>query len=190
MARLKIDQDLSGKRVLDIGCSDGYYSFECEKRGAKVTAIDDFTSSPDKKGVNGFTIAAELLRSDAVHRNMSVYDVDKLEGEFDVILLINVLYHLRHPTLAVDKIAAKLVPGGKLYLKSYFHHDIRFRSFGFDLTKRPLARFYPGDELNNDPSNWWGFNRRGIEALLASAGFGQIHRTAQVGDRVYYRALI
>lgn len=188
MARLQVDQDLSGKSVLDIGCSDGYYTFECEKRGARVTAIDDFTSSPDREGINGFTIAAELLRSNAVHKNMSVYDIHGLEGEFDVVLLVNVLYHLRHPALAIDKIYSKLAPGGKLYLKSYFHQDIRFRSFGFDLSSRPLARFFPGAELNNDLSNWWGFNRSGIEALMSSAGFRTIERTAQVGDRVYYCA--
>ena len=32
--------DLSGRRVLDIGCSDGYFSFEAEKRGAQVVAMD------------------------------------------------------------------------------------------------------------------------------------------------------
>lgn len=41
LKRLELSDDLSGKRVLDIGAWDGFYSFECEKRGAKVLAIDN-----------------------------------------------------------------------------------------------------------------------------------------------------
>ncbi len=186
--RLRIESDLSGKAILDVGCSDGYYSFECEKRGALVTAIDNFTSSPDKEGVNGFSIASSLLNSKAKLIDMSVYDIDSLEEKFDIILLINVLYHLRHPALAIDKIYSKLASGGKLYLKSHFHQDIHFRSTGFDYNRKPMAVFYENDELNNDPSNWWGFNQRAIEALLRSAGFNHIKKTAQYRDRIYYCA--
>lgn len=188
MERLQIDKNLAGKRVLDIGCSDGYFSFACEQRGAKVTAIDNFTSSPSQDGTNGFTIAADLLGSSATLVEMSVYDIDLLEGEFETILLINVLYHLRHPALAIDKIYSKLTSGGKLYIKSHYHQDFRIGPFGFDITKKPFAKFYEGSELNNDPSNWWGLNRRCIEALLGSAGFMKITQTAQFRDRIYYNA--
>lgn len=188
IGRLQLDTDLTGKRVLDIGCSDGYFSFACEQRGAKVTAIDDFTSTPSQNGLNGFTIAAGLLGSSATLTEMSVYDIDSLEGEFDIILLINVLYHLRHPALAIDKIYSKLAVGGKLYVKSHFHQDFRLGSFGFDLTRKSFAKFYEGSELNNDPSNWWGLNRRCIEALLRSAGFKETQMTARFRDRIYYSA--
>ena len=186
--RLQIDPDLLGKRLLDIGCSDGYYSFACEQRGAQVTSIDDFTSTPNNEGVNGFSIAAELLDSKARFIDMSVYDIDSIEGEFDVILLINVLYHLRHPALAVDKIYSKMAVGGKLYLKTHFHQDIRFGAFGCDYNRQPIAKFYEGSELNNDPSNWWGLNKKCIEALLRSSGFTKITKTAKYRDRIYYCA--
>ena len=188
--RLAIPDDLSGKRVLDIGCSDGYFSFECERRGALVTAIDDFTSTPYNDGQHGFKIAAELLNSKARFVTLSVYDIDQLEEEYDVILLLNVLYHLRHPALALDLIYEKLAPGGLLLLKSYFHQDIRFKKlgFGFDLTKLPLGRFFESNELNNDPSNWWGLNWRCIEAMLRSAGYKNVTKTAQHMNRIYYSA--
>ncbi len=189
LKRLHLDTDLSGKSVLDIGCSDGYFSFVCERRGAQVTAIDNFTSSPIHGGIHGFKIAAELLDSKAKFINMSAYDIDSIEGNFDTILFLNVLYHLRHPALAIDKIYSKLTFGGKLYLKTYFHQDIRFRSVGFDLKRAPFARFYENNELNDDPSNWWGLNRRCIEALLRSAGFKQIKKTARYRDRIYYCAV-
>ena len=188
ITRLKIDSDLSGKSVWDIGCSDGYFSFACEQRGATVTAIDDFTSSPSRAGVNGFSIAAELLGSKVEFIEMSVYDIDRIERQFDVILLVNVLYHLRHPALALDKIYDRLAPGGKLHLKTYFHQDVRFRSLGFDLRRKPFARFIEGRELNDDPSNWWGLNSRCIEAMLRSAGFSGVKKTAKAGDRIYYVA--
>ncbi len=161
--------------MLDVGCSDGYFSFECENRGAKVTAIENFTSSPDNKGLNGFKIATDLLNSNAQFFNMSVYDLDQLDEDYDIVLFLNVLYHLRHPALALDKIYSKLLPGGKLLMKTYFHQDIRFRSIGFDYRQKPYARFFEGNELNNDPSNWWGLNRRCIEALLRSSGFLSPH---------------
>jgi tRNA (mo5U34)-methyltransferase len=186
MNRLHIDTDLSDKRVLDIGCSDGYFSFACEQRGAEVTAIDNFTSTPSQGGVNGFAIAADLLNSKATLINMSVYDIEELDGMYDTVLLINVLYHLRHPALAIDKIYSKLVPGGKLHIKSHFHQDFRLGSLGFDFNRKPIAKFYEGSELNNDPSNWWGLNRLCIEAMLRSAGFKNIKKTAQFRDRIYY----
>lgn len=188
LERLQLDSPMSGKSVLDIGCSDGYFSFACEQRGATVTAIDDFTSSPNNDGINGFSIAAELLGSNAKFVEMSVYDIDQLEQQFDVILLVNVLYHLRHPALALDKIYTKLAPGGTLHLKTYFHQDVRFRSAGFDFRRTPFARFFEDRELNNDPSNWWGLNSRCIEALLRSTGFTQIQKTARYRDRIYYLA--
>lgn len=188
LGRLQIDADLSGKRLLDIGCSDGYYSFACEQRGAQVTSIDNFTSTPNTDGVNGFSIAAELLNSKAQFMDMSVYDIEAIEGEFDIVLLINVLYHLRHPALAIDAIYSKMAKGGKLYLKTHYHQDIRVGPFGFNYRRQPMAKFYEGSELNNDPSNWWGLNRKCIEALLRSAGFSNIIKTATYRDRIYYCA--
>ena len=186
--RLQVDQILFGKSVLDIGCSDGYFSFECEKRGAEVTAIDDFTSTPDSEGVNGFTIAADLLQSKARLLNLSVYQIDELNQQYDVILLINVLYHLRHPALAIDKIYSALAPGGNLYIKTYFHQDFRLGPIGFDWYNRPLAKFFEKDELNGDPSNWWGLNRNCIVGLLRSAGFHKVEQTAIHRDRIYFKA--
>ncbi len=186
--RLALEIDLSNNKVLDIGCSDGYFSFECEARGAKVTAIENFTSTPDNNGISGFSIASDMLDSSVQFFNMSVYDLDQLHDNYDIILFLNVLYHLRHPTLALDKIYSKLRPGGKLLMKTYFHQDIRFRSIGFDYRWKPYARFFEGNELNNDPSNWWGLNRRCIEALLRSCGFQAIEKTGKYSDRLYYCA--
>src|SRR5262245_28109523 len=39
-ARFPIPADLEGRRVLDIGAWDGWFSFEAERRGAQVTSVD------------------------------------------------------------------------------------------------------------------------------------------------------
>ena len=88
----------SGKRVLDIGAYDGFFTFECERRGANVLAIDCPQAA-------GYPVASELVGSTAEFREMSVYDVlDESVGEFDIVLFLGVLYHLRHPLLALERI--------------------------------------------------------------------------------------
>lgn len=68
LQRLRLPTSLDGQRVLDIGCSDGLYSFEAERRGAhEVVAIDD-ESSLLAGGVNGFQTARALLNSKVGYR--------------------------------------------------------------------------------------------------------------------------
>ncbi len=187
LARLALPPDLSGKRVLDIGCSDGFYSFECEKLGAKVLSIDDFTSTPTNNGNDGFSIAKKLLNSKVAFRKMSVYELDPKDvGEFDVVLFLNVLYHLRHPLLALERIRKVTKFNGHLYLKSYFHQDIRFKRWGIDWSRGPTMKFFKGNELNNDPSNWWAPNKQCLESMLSVAGFETSECIGIRGDRIYY----
>src|SRR6201996_4023048 len=99
---LRLPDDLSGLRVLDIGARDGFFSFECERRGAaEVVAIDYLP--PEE---TGFPIAKKLVGSDVELRQANVYDLTPEEfGTFDLVLFLGVLYHLRDPMLALDRIA-------------------------------------------------------------------------------------
>ena len=70
-ASYRIPDDLSGKRVLDIGAWDGYWSFEALKRGAvQVVAIDDFSDyvghleTEDRKAWETFDLCREALGYD------------------------------------------------------------------------------------------------------------------------------
>lgn len=152
LARLGLPADLSGRRVLDIGCSDGFYSFEAERRGAAdVVAIDD-ESSLLAGGVNGFGIARRLLRSDVDYVVRDVEDLNPItDGTYDLVLFVNVLYHLRNPMRALDSIASVTRPGGQMILKTYFQTDVRKwvkgRCIGFDIDRRPKLWFYPDREL-------------------------------------------
>lgn len=182
---IQLPDDLSGKRVLDIGTYDGYFAFECEKRGAVVLAIDTIPY-----GVAGFKVVKEILDSKVEFRNASVYDLNPNDfGEFDLVLYLGVLYHLRDPLLSLDKIRS--VCRGKLILESQICDRWFIDENGkpIDLTAKypelanlPIAQFYPGAELNNDPSNWWSPNLIALKGMVSTSGFS-IEKVIENGVR-------
>src|ERR1700693_2036102 len=92
-----IPEDLRGKRVLDIGAWDGWFSFEMERRGASVVAVDAVKSEK-------FLHARELLGSKVEYHIADVYDMRPSElGVFDIVLFLGVLYHLKNPVLALER---------------------------------------------------------------------------------------
>ena len=93
-----IPEDLSGKTVLDIGCNAGFYAFEMKRRGAaRVVGIDT-----DPRYLAQAQLAAEVLGHDIELRQLDVYSVGRLGERFDLVIFMGVLYHLRHPLLALD----------------------------------------------------------------------------------------
>src|ERR671912_1325301 len=95
-----IPKNLAGKSVLDIGCNAGFYSIEMKRRGAERVLGIDF----DDEYLAQARFAAGVTGSDIEFRKLSVYDVGALREKFDVVLFMGVLYHLRHPLLALDLI--------------------------------------------------------------------------------------
>src|SRR3954466_978159 len=92
--------DLTGKSVLDIGCNGGFYAIEMKRRGAaRVLGLD-----ADARYLDQARFAAAHLGQEIEFRNLSVYDVGALGERFDIVLFMGVLYHLRHPLLALDLI--------------------------------------------------------------------------------------
>ena len=164
---IKLPADLSGKTVLDVGTWDGFFAFEAERRGAsRVVATDDHAWSSPGWGDAGFRCARRALGS-----RLEAHDVDVLDhdperlGTFDVVLFLGVLYHMRHPLLALERVAAMT--------RELLVLETHVESFG---VRRPLAAFYPGAELDGDDSNWWGPNASAVEALLRAAGFARVER--------------
>ncbi len=93
--------DLTGKSVLDIGCNAGFYAIEMKRRGAaRVLGIDS-----DERYLAQARLASERgLRRYRVRQARYVYDVGALREQFDFVIFMGVLYHLRHPLLALDLI--------------------------------------------------------------------------------------
>jgi tRNA (mo5U34)-methyltransferase len=191
--RLHLPAELAGKRVLDVGCSDGFYSFTCEQRGADVVALDDESSLLAGEG-NGFTVARELLGSKVDYRVADVETLGESDlGLFDLVLFVNVLYHVQNPQRALHALAAVTRPGGRMVLKTIFRNDVRVwvrgRPYGFDFDRKPKWWYFPTDELGGDPTNWWAPNRAGLVGMLEATGWRVDGPIDQHGDRLYLHAL-
>ena len=106
--------DLKGKKVLDIGCRDGIYSFEAEKMGAsEVIAIDNDISKPAVEFLIPF------LNSKVQMHEMNLFDLnEKSFGKFDVIIFPGTLYHLRYPFQALKIITNILKEDGILLIET------------------------------------------------------------------------
>jgi tRNA (mo5U34)-methyltransferase len=190
--------DLHGKHVLDIGAYDGFYSFEAERRGAaRVVALDHYVWSldlpehikywqackdkgtvpdpyhetphwrPDElPGKLGFNTAHRALSSkvEAIVGDFLKVDVKQL-GTFDVVFFLGVLYHMENPLEAMKRVAEftkqlAIIETAAVNFPGYEHSS--------------LCEFYESNELNNDVSNWWAPNERGLEGLCRGAGFSGV----------------
>ena len=170
-----IPADLSGKSVLDIGCNAGFYSLEMKRRGAaRVLAIDY-----DEGYLRQARFAAEVSGLDIEFAQLSVYDVGALGERFDLVLFLGVLYHLRHPLLALDLIREHVV-GDFFVCQSMQRGDPREERLDQDYPFSETAIFerpgYPHlsfieHRYSGDDTNWWVPNRACMTAMLRSAGF-------------------
>ena len=165
LVQVKLPQSLQGLSVLDIGAWDGFFSFECERRGAKrVVALDKPVWDCPGIGKRGFELARRVLGSKVEDVELEVLDISpERVGVFDLVLFLGVLYHMRHPLLALERVAS--VMGKQLILET--HVDM-------NECDRPVLAFYPEDECSNDSSNWFGPNRAAVEAMLRVVGFRKI----------------
>lgn len=170
-----IPASLQGWRVLDIGCNAGFYSFEAVRRGASsVLGIDT-----EPLYLRQAHFAAEQLQMEVEFRQASVYDVADLDGPYDLVCFLGVLYHLRYPLLALDLLRRYAV--GRLLLfqtmlrgvdeKMRVEQDYRFdERWPFNDAGFPRLHFIE-HRYANDDSNWWIPNHGAAEGMLRSAGF-------------------
>ncbi len=170
-----VPADLTGKSVLDIGCNGGFYSMEMKRRGAaRVVGIDS-----DTDYLAQARFAAEVNGLDIEFRRMNVYDVPQLEERFDVVLFMGVLYHLRHPLLALDLLHDHVTKDLLVFQsmqrgsrESWEPAD----NYPFSETEVFSREDYPKMFFvekcySGDWTNWWVPNRACVEGMLRSAGF-------------------
>ncbi|ARJ70497.1 TIGR04290 family methyltransferase [Paracoccus contaminans] len=179
--------DLTGRTVLDIGCNAGFYSFEMARRGAaRVLGIDS-----DPRYLEQARFAASTLGATRVEfRQLGVYDVAALGERFDLVIFMGVLYHLRHPLLALDLIREH-VAGDMLLFQTLTRGPDTVAPVAEDYDFAEDAHFQAPDyprmafierKWSHDWTNWWVPNRAGVEAMLRAAGFATL---AGPADEVY-----
>jgi tRNA (mo5U34)-methyltransferase len=185
-AAYRIPDTLDGKRVLDIGAWDGYWTFEALKRGAKeVMAIDDFSDylgsldNSQRRAWESFDLCRSALGypEDICKRiDMSVYDItEKNLGLFDIVFFFGTVYHLRHPLLALDKIS--VLCKQEIYIESAILDDFSPYHGGLGhgyAGQQMVMEFYPGKEYCNNETNWWVPTLYCLMNMTFAAGFKNI----------------
>jgi tRNA (mo5U34)-methyltransferase len=164
-----LPDDMTGARVLDVGCAEGFFTFEAERRGAsEVVAIDSFPDS-----VRRFNIAREALGMKSQAYLTNVYDLSvKTFGTFDVVMYFGVSYHLRHPLLALEKIFE--VCSGTLHMQTNSFADEALGDRSASLFHPFGIESGPADARVLDPTVFWVPNSACVAAMLAHVGFVQV----------------
>src|SRR5262245_6216887 len=150
--------DLAGKRVLDVGCRDGLYSFMAERRGAKeVVGIDNDLSRAAVEFLIPYFGSAVRMHE------LNLYDLTAARfGRFDVLILADVLYHLRYPFRAFQILGELANPGAMLIVKTALYcgaeqHAMLYCPIGLESPYDPTSRTF--------------FNRKGLADSLSSLGW-------------------
>ena len=157
--------DLAGLSVLDIGAWNGFFSLAAKRRGAaRVLATDSHCwDHPHYRGRETLELCAAELELEIETRHLDPTTLPAGLGRFDLVLFLGVFYHLRDPLPVMDALGE--VTGRCLLLET--HQDALEQP-------RPMMVFYPGREMNEDETNWWGPNPPLMLHLLLAAGFTRI----------------
>jgi len=170
LARFPLPKDLKGKRVLDIGAWDGWFTFEMERRGASVVAVDLTANTK-------FLKAKELMGSQADYHTIDVMELSPASlGLFDIVIFLGVLYHLKHPLLALEKVCA--MSTDVVLVESYVS-DTHIPD------AVPRMEFYEYGELCGQLDNWVGPNTACLLAWCRTAGFARAVLTTVIDNRAH-----
>lgn len=182
---LELPEDMSDIAMADVGASNGFFSFEAHRRGARVTAFDF-----RHKDNSGFGLAQYINgQHDIEHHQTNVLDISHEQyGKFDVVLALGLLYHISDPYLALANCAG--LSNDRLFLESYCIDKL----LPGKLASEPVMRFIPDctrfpehGQVNADRSNFWGFTSSCLKLMLEDVGFA-VERMNVRGDRVFIDA--
>jgi tRNA (mo5U34)-methyltransferase len=175
-----LPEDLRGATVLDVGCNAGFYCFEMKRRGAgRVLGVDS-----SREYLAQARFAAEALKLDVDFRQLSTYQLSELKERFDIVLFMGVLYHLRHPLLALDLLHEHVVSETLVFQsmqRGSSQQESLLSDYPFSETQVFMREGFPKlhfveHAYASDPTNWWIPNPACSEAMLRSAGFDIVER--------------
>lgn len=175
--RFGMPKDLTDKRVIDIGCWDGFFSFEAEKRGAKSVLATDCTKDDGGNwaGTKGFEYAKEKLNSNVQFQyyNIEEYPED-IYFQYDLVMCYGVLYHLKSPLLAIENLFKITAPGGICLLETTISKS----------TDKAVLEYRP--RYANDPTNYFYPTTKWIELAALESGFKTTKEHYNDGSRVTF----
>jgi tRNA (mo5U34)-methyltransferase len=181
-----LPQDLTGWSALDVGCNAGFYSFELARRGAQVVGIDHdpryLAQATWARSIFGLDERVEL-------RCMTVYDLARRKEQFDLVLFMGVLYHLRYPLLGLDIVSA--ATRRLLVFQTLTTAETPATRLPEDVPISERNRLVEQDwpsmsfveqRFAGDETNWWIPNSACVEGLARSAGLEVL---ARPGHEIY-----
>lgn len=180
-SKYRLPQRFDGERILDIGSWDGYWTWHAMERGAQyVVAIDDFS---DKLGSINVDRSNQWKTWDLCQKafgykmcqrlTMSVYDICQLGIEFDRVFCFGVLYHLKHPTWALEQL--RKVTRKAIHVESAILDNVAspYTSKKCD-PESCHAEYYPNAEFGCNASNWTVPSLKCLQAWLSATGWADI----------------
>jgi tRNA (mo5U34)-methyltransferase len=117
-------------------------------------------------GKCGFDTAHDLLgsRVQTVVADFMNTDVKEV-GNFDVVLFLGVLYHMKYPLEALERLAALTREVAVIETEAVFLPGLEDHAF---------CEFFEKEELQNDPTNWWAPNEKALIGMCRAAGFRHV----------------
>lgn len=179
-----LPHDLSGKTLLDVGCNAGFYSFEAKRRGAtRVLGVDG-----QRQHVRQGLFVRKVLGLEVEFRRLNVYELSpRVVGQFDITLALGLLYHLKHPILALENLYAvtkELLVIETAIMPSAATPKSFAYSFGpMKTTLHPLAYVENPPESKEQVFNWFLPGVEALLALLRNAGFAEVELIEEKDDR-------
>lgn len=179
--------DFRGKTVLDVGPGSGFWTFEIERRGGNVIAIelsendkwdivphDGRAADEDIMGMKhavagiqeAFWHSHRLLNSRSEVIRCSVYDIPKHLEKVDIALMGNILQHLRDPFLGLECVAS-VVTQRLLVSESLWNSDSEF-------VNKPLMQLLPTKASRQVTHSWYQTSPSLVQQMLEILGFDAV----------------
>lgn len=164
-----LPERMDGMRVLDVGCAEGFFSFEAERRGAaQVIAIDSFEGSMER-----FNLIRLALGSKVSGYLCNVYDLSpKTLGTFDLVMFFGVLYHVKHPWYALEKLAS--VCSGTFLLQTLVTDEPQYRDLSLSMFHPFGIESGPSENRQFDPTVFWIPTPECTRNMVRAVGFVDI----------------
>lgn len=176
--------DLSDKTLLDVGCNAGFYAFEAKRRGARrVLGVDG-----QRQHVRQGLFVRKVLGLDVEFRRLNVYELNaRTAGRFDITLALGLLYHLKHPILALEnlyQVTKELLVIETAIMPPTQTPESFAYSFGeLKTLLHPLAYVENAPEAKEQVFNWFLPGVEALLALLRNTGFAEVELVEVKDDR-------